>query len=475
MRAVTTTIAFLSIAMSVRAATARYDVRYSGGNTISVEAWLPDDGGGRLLIAQGGGIDHLPNQWATFVRNLRAASQSGVAVTPNSNGKDGWTTDVSGPLHLTYDVALDYAEGQWPAGNEQSGRRFANALFTVTKPVFIYTATTTGAVVHFDVPAAWKIATPWQSDGERTFRAANIDELANNTIVIGDFPATRVRVGAFDVTVATPGMHETPPLLAKALVQTGTVAAKVFDKTPHGVYLMTFFREESEDGESYENSAAVTSPDAFDRTGMIVTGNTLVHELLHHWIGGQLAPDDHDSIAWFTEGFTEYYANVAIARSGAVPPDLLLRKFNNQVAGYLYFFNSGLFSGVSVADAAKRKGAYRFGVYNAGWAIALSLDVALRSESGGRRSLDDVMSLLYDRNGLAKKPLTVDDIRSAVEEIARRPFADFFQTYVMQRNALPIEKTLAKLGIEMHGQPYAADMFLIDAKPTPLRRAMFGF
>jgi predicted metalloprotease with PDZ domain len=465
-------VLLLLFTSSTYAATARYDVRYDG-TAMHVVAKLPA-GDGHLLIAQGGGIDHLPDQWATFVRNLRVTTRDAKAIATKSEGKAGWALESDADLEAQYDVALDYSDGAWPAGNEQAGRRFKDALFTVTKPIFIYTSTTENAVVHFDVPAAYAIATPWQRDGA-DYRAATIDNLTNNTIVLGRFPMAHVRVGAFDVTVATPGMSETPPLLAKALVQTGSIATSVFDKTPPGVYLMTFFREESEDGESYENSAAVTSPDAFDRTGMIVTGNTMVHELLHHWIGGQLAPVEHDSIAWFTEGFTEYYANVAIARSGAVAADLLLRKFNNQVSGYEYFLNSSLFSGVPVAAAGKRKGAYRFGVYNAGWALALSLDVALRTESNGRRSLDDVMRLLYARNGLTRKPIATADIQSALEEVGGRSFAAFFQTYIAERHELPIGETLAKLGIEVHGQPYAADLFLIDAKPSELRRSMFGF
>ena len=459
----------LLFATSVSAATATYEVRYTGGNLIHVRAALPP-GDGRLLIAKAGGIDHLPDQWATFVRDLRV---EGASATPA--GKEGWTVDATRAIDVRYDVALDYAAGKWPSGNEQSGRLFPNALYTVTKPLFLYTSGTTDADVRFVVSPSWRVATPWRSVGERTYRAETIDTLTNNTIVIGEFPSTHVRVGGFDATVATPGMSEVPPLLAKSLAQIGVVATKVFDKTPPGTYLMTFLHEDDEDGESYASSGAVASPHPFDRTGMIVTGNTMVHELFHHWIGGAIGPVEHDSMAWFTEGFTEYYANVAIARSGAVPPDLLMRKFTNMVSGYLYFLNSSLFSGVPVADAGKRKGAHRFGVYNAGWTIALSLDVQLRSESNGKRSLDDVMRLLYERHGLAKQPLTVAAVQATVEEIGGHSYADFFQNYVLKRNELPVSDTLRKLGVEMRGQPYAADMYLVNVKDTDLRRKMFGF
>jgi predicted metalloprotease with PDZ domain len=85
------------------------------------------------------------------------------------------------------------------------------------------------------------------------------------------------------------------------------------------------------------------------------------------------------------------------------------------------------------------------------------------------------MRLLYERYGLVKKPLTLAAVQSAVEEIAGHSFASFFENYVSKRNDLPLSDTFQKLGIEMRGQPYAADMYLIKVKDTPLRRAMFGF
>ena len=468
MRAIVVALLTL-IAANVLAATAIYDVRYDGGSTIHVIAKLPESDG-RLLIAKSGGIDQLPNEWATFVNNIHIA---GVTIVPA--GKEGWTIDATRPVEVSYDVDLEYAKGQWPAGNEQSGRLFNDALYTVTKPLFVYTTTTTDAQVHFALRNGWKVATPWDPAGATAFRVDSVEHLINNSIVIGRFPTAHVRVGAFDIVVATPGLAAVPPRLSRALQQAGALTATLFDRTPRGRYLMTFFHEEAEDGESYTTSAAITSPSPIDRAGMIVTGNTLIHELLHHWIGGQIAPAEHDAMAWFTEGFTEYYANAAIARSGVVPAELMLRKLNNQVAGYLYFFESPNFSGVPLARAGQKKSSYRFGVYNGGWMVALALDVELRTQSQGRHSLDDAMRLLYERNGLAKKPLTVDDVQKAVDDVSGRDNAKFFDTYVLERNELPAAEIFTKLGLDLRGQPYAADVFLIETKPSALRNAMFGF
>ncbi|MBV8518435.1 MAG: hypothetical protein JO197_13645 [Acidobacteria bacterium] len=455
-------------------ATATYRITYRGGDKLHVDAQLPA-GDGKLLIRQGGGIAHLPNEWATFVRDLRVTGGNGAAVSTTALGKEGWTLGANGAIAASYDVDLAYAVGKWPPGNEQSGRLLANALYTVTKPLFVYTSNVTDAKVAFEVPADWKVAAPWLASASRQFTAASLDALTDNSLVVGRFGATEVRIGAFDVTVATPDQDAPPARLVAALQQMGSEATAMFPGTPAGRYVMTFFRADDEDGESFESSAALTSPYPFDDASMVVTGNTVVHELMHHWIGGMLAPppEQHDSIAWFTEGFTEYYANLMVARSGAVPRDLMHQKLANVAAGYLYFMNSSLFHGITLADAVQKKGAYRMGIYNGGWAIALSLDTMLRSESGGKRSLADVMRLLFDRYGRARTPISEAELRAAASEVAGRDLAPWFEKYIHTREDLPLAATLLQLGLELRGQPYAADVYLINvAKPTPAQSAL---
>lgn len=455
------------LAADTHAETARYVVSYSGGTRVEVEAHLPA-GDGRLLIGQGGGIDQLPDQWATFTKDIRVTT---ATITPH--GAEGWTVSTREPVDVRYSVDLTYAMEKWPAGNEQSGQRFAGGtLYTRTKPLFLYTTGVTDAVVKFEIPKSWKIAAPWAVRGDQ-YVVGSLQSLTDNSFVVGKFPSTELHVGSFDVTVATPGEAQPPVKLAAALRQLGTEAGRLFQGTPRGRYLMTFFRADQEDGESYESSAALTSPNSFDEASLIVTGNTVVHELLHHWLGGMIAPADHDSLSWFTEGFTEYFANVMLSRSGAVAPRLTRAKLTNMASGYLYFMNSSLFHGVTLADAVQKKGAYRLGVYNGGWAVAFSLDVMLRSDSGGKRSLNNVVRLLFTRFGMTGKALTEKDVVAAASEVAGHDLQPFFDKYVHARNDLPLAETFAKLGLELRGQPYAMDMYLTEAPhPTPRQRAL---
>jgi predicted metalloprotease with PDZ domain len=111
--------------------------------------------------------------------------------------------------------------------------------------------------------------------------------------------------------------------------------------------------------------------------------------------------------------------------------------------------------------------------------VALSLDVQLRTESNGRRSLDDVLVLLFQRHGVSGRPLTERDVQRAVSDVAGRDMAPFFARYVDAHEALPLRETLGALGLSLRGQPYAADLYLTDVdRPSRaqlrLRTELFG-
>jgi predicted metalloprotease with PDZ domain len=467
-------VGLLALALSpfASASPARYTLSWDGGPVLHVRAEL-STADGRLLIAQGGGIDQLQDQWATFVRNLRVKGLPVGKIA--STGKEGWTIPVRGALTVTYDVDLSYAEGRWPAGNEQAGRKFATALYTVTKPLFVYTADTQAAEIVFQLPEGWEVAAPWPSSTGRRFATARVEQLSENSIILGRFAHERLRVGALDLTIATPSESTVPGELGKVVSELGALAGELFPNTPPDQYLLTYFREPAEHGEAYTSSAAFTSPDSFGPASLIVSGNSLVHELLHYWIGGKIHAADSEQLAWFEEGFTEYYANRILALSGAVSASEIRARIANRLSGYEYFFVSPLFTDVTLKDAGKRKGSYRFGNYNGGWAIALALDVKIREATGGRATLDTAMRELFTKHGLTGSAVALDDISAAASAAAGHDLAPFFAKYVETREKLPTAELMRSLGWELIGQSYAADMILVESGgPTTLRRAIFG-
>jgi predicted metalloprotease with PDZ domain len=45
---------------------------------------------------------------------------------------------------------------------------------------------------------------------------------------------------------------------------------------------------------------------------------SIAHELFHSWNGHRIAPADYASPQWLSEGFTEYFANLALVQEEVI-------------------------------------------------------------------------------------------------------------------------------------------------------------
>ena len=201
--------------------------------------------------------------------------------------------------------------------------------------------------------------------------------------------------------------------------------------------------------------------------------NTIAHELTHYWIGGLM--QTREGMDWFDEGFTEYYANLALVRGGAITPQQFVQKMERHLAAYLYFMASPLYSGVSVADAGKRKGAFRFGVYDGGWTIAWALDLKIREATQNRKSLDDVMQLVFAESARSDTPVSLETLRSAASTVLGKQADEFLTHFVSSRNELDVAGLLGTLELDSVGQSYASELYIKIKGPSPLRESWAHF
>jgi predicted metalloprotease with PDZ domain len=440
---------------------------------VSVRAALPA-GDGRLLMQTGGGIDHLPSQWATFVRALRVNSGSVTSV-----GAEGWrVSGARGPLEVTYEVDLDYARKDWPAGNEQAGKLFEQALYTVTRPLFVYTTGVDRAVVRFEVPEGWQVAAPWTQRAPNEFAARSVADLAVNSFVAGRYESASTEVAGLQVVAALPGASAAAARHTSRVVeQVAAVARRLFEAKEPQPYLFTIFHAPQEDGEAFTSSAALTTPWNLEEGDGFVWVNTLAHELLHHWIGHRIRGAD-DSMQWFTEGFTEYYANVAVSRANVVSREHVRQKIAFQLGGYLLSTASSLYDDVTMVSAGKQKGRYRFAVYDAGWVLAFGMDAEIRKATNGEKSLDDLIRLLDTKYGATSTPVTTASIVTAASEIGGTDLG-VFRAYVEEGARMPVERWLSWLGCDIEIQDYAGQAYVHRQRaPLPshatMRAVLFG-
>jgi predicted metalloprotease with PDZ domain len=430
---------------------------------------------GRLLMI-GGAVNHLPRGWAAFVQDIKIADEKGNPLKLEEFSDEKYKTQwrvgngFQGRARLSYRVDLSFAKTKWDAGNEQAAFYDGRALFAASRVFFIVPDVKADSEVRFDIPADAKLAVPWKPLADKKSFEMSGEDLLYNTLVVGDFGGFRAREGNFEFTVALLGKaREAEPLVSKALSKYSRMYNEIFSETPPVSYLMTLFYADAEDGESYNQSAAFTSPPPMTEENMIMWGNTLGHELFHHWCGGQISGEIYSESQWFQEGFTEYYANLAMMREQLMPERFFIWKAENILGKYIYFRTAPQFAEVSIKNAGEKKTTYRFGVYDGGWAIAFALDVTIREKTAGRKNLDDFMRRMYQKFGLTKTKYKYADLVATASETAESDLSDFFKRYVEGTETLPVASLLEKVGYGSAVQYYANEMYIFPLKPTPLK------
>ncbi|HLA12202.1 MAG TPA: hypothetical protein VJ023_16565 [Pyrinomonadaceae bacterium] len=471
------TLPFVAV-QSAQPISARYRIAFSQDKPqqLLVEAQLPVTGG--RIFMNPFGADQLPDGWATFIRDLQAVDSSEHPLQIKSLGNATWQlgNNYVGEVKLSYKVNLSFAYEKWPAGNEQAGFYQDKSLFLVTRPLFITSEHAGKRQVTFDVPAGWKISSPWQPslNDKRTFIAQDRTDLLSNTVVLGHHAEHRFQEGPFTFVLALPGeISESADLIVSTLKKPVSAYYRVFDQTPPSIFMMTLFYADQEDGEGYSRSAALTTKDKVSPDTLILWGNTLAHELFHFWNGHQMYGEPRQEREWFSEGFTEYYANRTLVRERLISEELFIKKMEKHIAMYLYFKWAPAFTGVSIQQAGTRKSYYRPGVYQGGWTVAFCLDVLIREQSKGNKSLDDFMRSMYKQFGLTRKTYGVQDIVRTATETAGTDLSEFFKKYVSGNETIPVEQYLKKIGLNGHFKGYSGEVYISrdsDAYPTDLKR-----
>jgi predicted metalloprotease with PDZ domain len=328
--------------------------------------------------------------------------------------------------------------------------------------------------VRLTIPKGWEIAAPWPQSGDdpHAFRATSWLDLINNSFVIGRFQRSVAREGGFTLSFALlPSIARDIPSLDRTTLAILREYLSLFPRTRPDRYLMTFFYADHDDGEAWNRSAALTFAHRVSDADALLFHNTIAHELMHHWLGaGLLRSTDHDLEQWLTEGFTEYYANRAIYREGLITARDYLEKLSRHVGAYAYFWWSPVFGHVTLREAGSDKTRYRFGVYDGGAVTALCLDLRIRQLTQDRRSLDDVMRLLFDRFALSGKTFSYEDVVAAMVEVGGEDLRSFLARYVTGHEQLPYREMLEGVGVHVLDWPLAAEAYLSQIPEASLSR-----
>ncbi|ARP88112.1 M61 family metallopeptidase [Bordetella genomosp. 9] len=210
------------------------------------------------------------------------------------------------------------------------------------------------------------------------------------------------------------------------------------------------------------------------------------HEYFHTWNVKRIKPAafaPYDltrpaltRLLWVFEGFTSYYDDLFLLRSGVITQTDYLRLLAKTITSVARTPGRAK---QSVADSSFDAWTRYYkqdenspnaivSYYTKGALIALALDLTLRRQSGGARSLDDVMRLLWRRYGRdfyrgAAQGVPEDALPALVHEATGVDVRGFIDRWVNGRTDPPLADLLADQGISLQWKP-TSNLPSLDAR-----------
>ncbi len=464
---------------------AEIDVTFTDVPTGPLEARMSRSSSGRYAI----------HEFAKNVFDLRAFDGKGSELIPTRPNPYQWDIPGhDGTVRITYKIFGDTVDGTYLAIDESHAHMNIPATFMWARgfdrrPVRITFVPPEGR--------NWKPATqlfptaaPW------TFTAPNFQYFMDSPVelsdqVFRDFQVRNPDGRTFTIRIAMHFVGEPSALDAyvagtRAIVEEqGAVFGEYpeFD-TGEYIFLGDYLPWGGGDGMEHRNSTVVAAALALRTAADVgrVLG-TVAHEFFHAWNVERIRPRDLEPFdfeeanmsgqLWLAEGFTSYYGPLTMHRAGLVPLDRTMAGFGGMIAtvtnGTGRQFRSPLEMSrwAPFADAARSvdqtNQSYTFiSYYTWGAAIALALDLELRSRSNGKVSLDDYMRRMWVVHGkpggapvgYVANPYSTGDARDRLAEVASDPaFAEqFFSRYIEGRELPDYARLLQPAGFVLRNR-----------------------
>ena len=200
------------------------------------------------------------------------------------------------------------------------------------------------------------------------------------------------------------------------------------------------------------------------------------HEYFHTWNVKRIKPaafapyaldqENYTTLLWLFEGFTSYYDDLILLRSGVIDAPAYLKLLEKTING-VHRSRGRLKQTVAESSFDAWTKYYRqdenapnaiVSYYAKGSLVALLLDLVIRRDTRGKRSLDDVMRALWRRYGRhfysVNGGIGVEDheLEALFDEITGLELKSVFDLAVRGTRDLPLADAFASMGITLSDQ-----------------------
>ena len=447
----------------------KIDLEERNAHLVRVEARFPA-GGAELLdlkLPVWTPGSYLVREFERHVQDVVCSDDAGKPRDVRKVDKATWRVETSGAKSVVVKYRVYANDLTVRSAHLDDTHAFLNGAC-----IFLYADAAAEARITVAPPPGWKVTVALPEPQKNVFVARNYDEVVDSPFEVGthelvEFSAQqkphRLAIwGRADIDRAT---------LTGDIVKIIDAATALFgDGVPYDDYTFLLMLAPNQYGglEHSKSCALLSSPYTFHPRKKYEEFLELVsHEFFHLWNVKRIHPEalgpfDYQREAytrslWVMEGVTSYYDRHLLVRAGLQKPDKYLEKLAEElgkIAGIpgrkrQSLEESSFDAWIKLYRPDENTVNSTISYYLKGGVVALLLDLEIRARTSGKRSLDDVMRLLWARFGKVGKGFDDDDVQALAEQGAGVELGAFFDRHVRGRDEVDAERLLRTVGLQL--------------------------
>jgi predicted metalloprotease with PDZ domain len=430
---------------------------------------------------------YLVREYARHVQNLRAFDAEGDRRRVRKIDKATWRVDAANRNSIAVEYQV-FAHDLNVRGNHVDE---THAFFTGVA-TYLYPKGREQEAIELEVvppDASWQVYTGLEDLGEsqRRFVAPNFDVFFDCPVEMGAHLPIEFEVeGKVHRMIFWGDSNLDRDQLAADVPRIIEANRDVFGELPYEDYLfITLVSEAGGGGLEHLNSTALMYPRhnfrPSDKPGDIDDGylnflRLICHEHFHAWNVKRIRPaalgpfeyqhENYTRDLWTVEGVTSYYDTLGLLRAGFIDANGYLQRFLKAVhrldrvpGRQLQSLEDASFDAwIKLYRPDEHTLNSTVSYYLKGELVCALLDVKLRAETGGEKSLDSVLRHLWEHYFQADgSGYPEGGYEQIIEELCDVGMGEFFDAYIRGVDEIDWNGLLEPMGLEFERKSSAAD------------------
>ena len=326
--------------------------------------------------------------------------------------------------------------------------------------------------------------------GRYTLKAKNYAELIDSPFELADQTRFSFEANGIPHEFVVSGKHAmNEQRMKQDIEKICTTEISMFGSAPFENYtFMTMATGNSYGGLEHPNSTSLISPrDDLPKANEPVEPSTdyqrflglCSHEYFHSWLVKFIRPENfvnydlnkegYTSLLWIFEGFTSYYDDLILLRSGVINQESYIKLLKSQIDRYLQnpgravqtVAESSFDAWVKFYRQDENSNNAGTSYYNKGCLVALCLDLGLRLRGS---SLDALMRKLYEnaQNGIQVNERTIYELAN---ELTGDDWSEQINHLINTTDELPLDQLFPEFGLSYalsHDKSLSFGLKLVD-------------